>query len=89
MPQPTALTVQRLADALAPHGLLPPPIEPGPPWSVWASDLIDLAVCLSPGPASRTLLEEAAALPSAAAAARRGLLGPPPAPEPRPWRPSP
>jgi hypothetical protein len=75
MLQPTALTLQRLAAALAPHGLRPPPIEPGPPWSGWAADLIDLAVALRPCRASRLLLEEASGLPSAAAAARRALLG--------------
>jgi hypothetical protein len=84
MPQPTSLTLLRLAYALAPHAVRPPPVEPGPPWSGWASDLIDLAVCLQPGPASRALLEEAAALPSAAAAARGALLGNPPS-APRPW----
>jgi len=75
MLQPTALTIQRLADALAPHGLRPPPIEPGPPWSSWAADLIDLTAALHPCRESRLLLQEAFELPSAAAAARRALLG--------------
>lgn len=84
MPQPTSQTILRLAYALAPHEVQPPPIEPGPPWSGWAADLIDLAVCLQPGPATRILLQEAAALPSAAAAARGVLLGAAPAVAP-PW----
>jgi len=75
---PATLTLQRLADALALHGLRPPPIEPGsPPWSDWAANLIDLVVSLRPCRASRLLLEEASGLPSDAAVAQRGLLSAP------------
>jgi hypothetical protein len=61
MPQPTSLTLLHLADALALHTVRLPPVELWPPWIGLASDLIDLVVCLQPGPASRARFEEAAA----------------------------
>jgi len=77
MLHPAALTLQRLADAFAFHGLRFSPIEPGPPWRGWAADLIDLVVSLRPCRASRLLLEGASCLPFDAAVARWALLGAP------------